>query len=96
MPITLNLTPKEEAVLLKQAARYGMTTEQYIRRRLIKRVAKKTILNKKKLQNLEELPKIPSDAYDYWKREGVFDIIPTGTDSIELADQLRRLAETRG
>jgi hypothetical protein len=37
MPITLNLTPKEEAVLLKQAARYGMTAEQYIRRRLAKR-----------------------------------------------------------
>jgi hypothetical protein len=96
MPITLNLTPKEEAVLQKQAARYGMTAEQYIRRRLAKRTFAKAILRKQNLQTLNKLPKSPSDAYEYWKREGVFDVFPTGTDSIELADLLRRQAETRG
>ncbi|HZO88572.1 MAG TPA: hypothetical protein VFB38_09555 [Chthonomonadaceae bacterium] len=84
MPLTIDLTPEEEARLKALAQAEGVDVAEYVRRQLLTSAPKR--------------PMTPAEMLDYWQQIGVLgawaDREDIG-DTEEFAEELRRQANTR-
>jgi hypothetical protein len=85
MSITLDLSAELESELKEEAARHGMSLEEYAVQllTLIPGLPSK------------EAPKTGAELVEYWRREGVFGMRPDIQDSQKHARMIREKAERR-